>query len=57
MACTTYDDANTAALVKGYLNFIISQPGQQAAASAAGSAPISAALTAKIQPAVDAIGS
>ena len=24
MACTTYDDANTAALVKGYLNYIIS---------------------------------
>jgi phosphate transport system substrate-binding protein len=57
MACTTYDDANTAALVKGYLNYIISQPGQQAAASAAGSAPVSAALAAKIQPAVDAIGS
>ena len=57
MACTTYDDANTASLVKGYLNYIISEPGQQAAASAAGSAPISAASAAKIQPVVDAIGS
>ena len=27
MACTTYDDANTAALVKGYLNYIISAAG------------------------------
>ena len=57
MACTTYGDANTAALVKGYLNYIISQPGQEAAASAAGSAPISDTLRAKIQPAVNAIGS
>lgn len=58
LACTTYDDENTATLVHDYLNFIISEEGQTAAAApdAAGSAPISAELRAEIQPAVDAIG-
>jgi phosphate transport system substrate-binding protein len=56
MGCTTYDDANTAALVKGYFNYIISSDGQQTAAQAAGSAPLNDATREKIQPAVDAIG-
>lgn len=56
MACTSYDDADTAALVKGYLGYIISPDGQAAAAQNAGSAPLSDALRAKLQPAVDAIG-
>ena len=55
MACTKYDDAAQAALVKAYLNYVISADGQAAAASNAGSAPISDAVRAKIQPAVDAI--
>lgn len=56
MACTTYDSAETASLVKGFLGYLISADGQQAAASTAGSAPLSDALRAKLQPAVDAIG-
>lgn len=57
MACTQYDSANTAALVKGYLSYIISPEGQQAAADSAGSAPLSDTLRAAIQPSVDSIGS
>ena len=55
MACTKYDDAAQGALVKGYLNYVISAEGQAAAAQNAGSAPISDAVRSKIQPAVDAI--
>ncbi|MEU6645408.1 phosphate ABC transporter substrate-binding protein PstS [Saccharomonospora sp. NPDC046836] len=55
IACTTYQDANKANLVKAYFNYIISTEGQQAAAQAAGSAPISDALRQQIQPAVNAI--
>lgn len=57
MACTTYDSADTAALVKGYLSYVVSPEGQQVAADAAGSAPLSDALRAKIQPSIDSIGS
>jgi phosphate transport system substrate-binding protein len=57
LACTSYSDATTAANVKGYLNYIISQPGQDAAAQAAGSAPISDKIRQEAQTAVDAIGS
>jgi phosphate transport system substrate-binding protein len=57
IACTKYDDAAQAAIVKGYLNYIISADGQAAAAKNAGSAPISDSVRSKIQPAVDAIGS
>jgi phosphate transport system substrate-binding protein len=55
IACTSYADANTAALVKGFLNYAVSEAGQQAAASAAGSAPISQDLFTKAQAAVDTI--
>ncbi len=33
MACTQYSDANKAAIVKAYLNYMISPEGQQAAAA------------------------
>ena len=56
MGCTQYDDAKTAAIVKGYFNYVISADGQQTSAQAAGSAPLNDATRAKIQPAVDAIG-
>lgn len=56
-ACTAYDEQATADIVKGYLNYVISSDGQQAAADNAGSAPISSELQEQIQPAVDAIGS
>src|SRR4051794_38116259 len=55
MACTKYADAGQAAAVKAYLNYVISADGQNAAAQNAGSAPISDAVRAKIQPAVNAI--
>ena len=41
MACTTYKDANDAKLVKGYLSYVTSPEGQDAAAKNAGSAPLS----------------
>ena len=56
-ACSSYSDANTAALVKGYFNYIISPEGQQAASEQAGSAPLSDTQREQLQPAVDAIGS
>jgi phosphate transport system substrate-binding protein len=56
MACTQYGSAQDAAVVKAYLNYVISPEGQQASASAAGSAPLTSALQQQIQPAVNAIG-
>lgn len=47
IACTKYSDAAKGALVKGLFTYIVSSAGQAAAASSAGSAPLSAALTAK----------
>jgi phosphate transport system substrate-binding protein len=55
MACTKYDDAAQGAIVKGYLGYMISAEGQDAAAKNAGSAPISDQLRTTLQPAVDAI--
>ena len=55
MGCTQYSDANTAANVKAYFSYVLSADGQQTAADNAGSAPLSAALQAKVKPAVDAI--
>jgi phosphate transport system substrate-binding protein len=56
IGCTTYPSAGNAAIVKAYFNYIVSAEGQQTAATAAGSAPLSDTLRQKIQPAVDAIG-
>ena len=56
LACTQYDDPNTAELVKGFEGYILSPEGQQAAAEAAGSAPLSDELRQMFQPAIDAIG-
>jgi phosphate transport system substrate-binding protein len=55
MGCTQYDSSSTTAIVKGYFGYIVSTEGQKAAADAAGSAPLTAAVTKKVQPAVDAI--
>ncbi|MBB4664545.1 phosphate ABC transporter substrate-binding protein PstS [Conexibacter arvalis] len=57
VACINYDNARTAALTRAYMGYITSPEGQEAAASAAGSAPLSDALRAQIQPSIDAIGS
>ena len=47
MACPTYSDSKTADMVKGYLTYVVSSQGQQAAAAAAKSAPLPASLTQK----------
>jgi phosphate transport system substrate-binding protein len=44
IACQHYDDANEAALVKGFLSYAVSDAGQQAAAEQAGSAPLDSDL-------------
>jgi phosphate transport system substrate-binding protein len=55
IACTKYGSSSEAAVVKAYLEYVISPEGQKAAAENAGSAPLSSALTKKIEPAVKAI--
>jgi phosphate transport system substrate-binding protein len=55
IACPTYDDANTAALVKGYLSYMVSDEGQQAAAEQAGSAPLDSDLASQAQDIVSKI--
>jgi phosphate transport system substrate-binding protein len=55
IGCTQYGSASEAAIVKGFLEYAISPEGQKAAAENAGSAPLSASLTKKITPAVEAI--
>jgi phosphate transport system substrate-binding protein len=55
IACTTYQDQAQAGVVHAFLNYVISEEGQQAAADAAGSAPITDTQRSQYQPAVDAI--
>jgi len=55
IGCVQYDDQETADLVKAFTDYVISEDGQQAAAEAAGSAPLSDSLREKAQSAVDAI--
>ncbi|MCW2796986.1 phosphate ABC transporter substrate-binding protein PstS [Nocardioides sp.] len=55
IACQHYDDANDAALVKGFLSYVVSTEGQQAAADQAGSAPLDSALQAEAAGIVDKI--
>ncbi|PKQ32309.1 MAG: phosphate ABC transporter substrate-binding protein PstS [Actinobacteria bacterium HGW-Actinobacteria-2] len=55
IVCQTYKDSATASLVKSYVGYIASAEGQQAAATAAGSAPLSADLQTKVKAAVDSI--
>lgn len=55
LACGTYDDPQTAELVKAFLGYVVSEEGQQAAADAAGSAPISDALREQAVAAVESI--
>jgi phosphate transport system substrate-binding protein len=52
IACQKYDSADKANLVKGLLNYIVSADAQQAAAKAAGSAPITDDLRTKAQAAI-----
>ncbi len=55
VGCIEYDDQETADLVADYMSYIISEDGQQAAADAAGAAPISDGLREQAQTAIDAI--
>lgn len=55
VGCESYADPANAELVKAYFGYIVSEDGQNVAAEAAGSAPISANLRSKIEPAVAAI--
>ena len=55
IVCGTYKDAANAKLVKDYIGYISSAEGQKAAATAAGSAPLSDAIQAKVKAAVDSI--
>ncbi len=55
IGCTQYGSADEAEIVKGFMSYAISPEGQKAAAENAGSAPLSASLTKKITPAVEAI--
>jgi phosphate transport system substrate-binding protein len=55
IGCIEYDDPAKADAVKAFEAYVISEDGQQAAAEAAGSAPISSELREQAQTAVDAI--
>lgn len=55
IGCTKYKSADEAALVKSYFEYAISPEGQALAEEQAGSAPLSAALTKKVEAAVGAI--
>lgn len=56
MACPTYPDQAQADVTKAFLNHVISPAGQQAAAEAAGSAPLSESLRSQITPVINRIG-
>ena len=53
VACPAYKDANTAKFVKSWLTYVTSDEGQQTAASAAGSAPMSNTLRQKVVKSID----
>jgi phosphate transport system substrate-binding protein len=55
IACQEYADAAVAPIVKGYLEYVASPEGQDAAAAAAGNAPISDTLREKVTAAIDSI--
>lgn len=55
IGCVEYEDAEVATLVKAYFEYVASAEGQDAAAEAAGSAPISEDLREKVMTAIDAI--
>lgn len=55
LACTEYQDESEATLVEAFLTYVASEEGQQAAAGAAGSAPISEEMRSNVMEIVDAI--
>ena len=57
LVCGSYDDADTAAAVKAFVEYIVSDEGQQQAAEEAGSAPLSDDLQSRAGAIVAQIGS
>jgi hypothetical protein len=55
IACESYEDAEQGELVKSYLSYVTSDEGQQVAADAAGSAPISSDLSTQVAAAIELI--
>jgi len=55
IVCSEYADAAQGELVKAYISYITSPEGQQVAADAAGAAPISEDLSAKVATALEAV--
>ncbi|WP_370589085.1 phosphate ABC transporter substrate-binding protein PstS [Pseudonocardia sp. C8] len=55
LACPQYPDQAQADATKAFLKYVVSEPGQQAAAQAAGSAPLSPNLRNQITPVIDRI--
>ncbi|QLQ09494.1 MAG: phosphate ABC transporter substrate-binding protein PstS [Nocardioidaceae bacterium] len=55
IACPSYEDANQASLVKGYLSYVFSADGQQAAADEAGIQPLDEAALSEATAQIDAI--
>jgi phosphate transport system substrate-binding protein len=52
IGCESYEDAEQGALVKSYFEYVTSDEGQQVAADAAGSAPISSTLSGQVADAI-----
>ena len=48
IVCQTYSDAKVGSLIKSYAQYVAGTEGQQAAAKAAGSAPLTGALASKV---------
>lgn len=55
LACPTYEDATTADLVKAYIDYIVSDEGQEQGSAEAGSAPLSDELQAEVQSIIEGI--
>ncbi|ROT87217.1 phosphate ABC transporter substrate-binding protein PstS [Bifidobacterium mongoliense] len=55
VACPAYKEAKTGEFVKSWLNYVVSKEGQQTAADASGSAPMSDSLRQKVVKSIEAI--
>jgi phosphate transport system substrate-binding protein len=55
IVCSTYGDQSTVDLVKGFESYVVSEEGQSAASTTAGSAPITSAIRDKATAAIDKI--
>ena len=55
IACESYEDEAQGELVKSYLSYVTSEDGQQVAADAAGSAPISSELSTEVAGVIETI--